>query len=353
MPPSSHQPLVSVVVCTYNGAASLAACLGALERQTVREQIEVVVVDDGSTDGTADVARAFDVTLVVHEVNRGVSAARNTGIAAARAAIVAFTDDDCLPTERWIERLLPPYRQAEIVAVGGGTSVTPVVTLVHRYLVANNPLAPLELELAASEALAYRIMLYVRRMWSSRATGSPRAVYSLAGASMSFRREVLEQVGGFDPEIRFGGDDEYICDRVRKLRPDDVLWFEPDAEVRHAFPGTFRDVWRRNAAYGRGHARAFLADPMQRWPIMFPVPIALVAGLVRVRSPRGAALLLALVQLVLPQGILGVLRTRRLRDLAFVVVRLTEECAHDAGMLSGLVSGWSSRVRIADPPRGT
>ena len=341
-------------MCSYNGARTLGRCLDALATQTVRDELEVVVVDDGSTDGTAELARAYDVVLVVHEENRGISAARNSGISASRGEVVAFTDDDCAPRADWVGRLLAPYARSEVAGVGGATSVARVETWVHRYLAIYNPLAPLEVELATSASLLFRLALYLRRMWSVPTTGEARAVYSFPGANMSFRREVLDRVGGFDPEMRFGGDDEHICRLVRELGPRSVLWFVPEAEVLHDYVGTLRDVWRRNSAYGRGHARAFLSDPSKRWPILFPAPAVALGSLAMLRSgsvARRAAAVVALSQVLFPQGLLAAARDGRPADLAFGFVRFVEESAHDAGIVSGIVagvlSGRSSRWAVA------
>jgi GT2 family glycosyltransferase len=335
--PSSGSPAVTVVVCTYQGAETLAACLAALGRQTIAERVQVVVVVDGSNDASAEIAKLHDVEIIVHSKNLGLSAARNTGLAAASAPIVAFTDDDCVPTERWLEELLKPYERPEVGAVGGSVGIARIDTFVHRYLAENNPLAPLELELSTSNSLPYRLYLYGLRMWSLRRPSGSRAVYSFPGANMSFRKELLERVGGFDPEIRFGSDDEYLCSVIRARFPDLVLWYEPAAEVLHDYTGTLRDVWRRNFAYGRGHARVYREDPEQRWPIIFPVPILALLAPVLLRSPRRIVVGLVLLQLLLPQGMLSAARRRRPGNLSFSLLRLIEEGAHDAGMVVGLL----------------
>ena len=103
-------PQISVVVCTYRRAEKLTACLDALARQTIRDRVEVIVVDDGPDDATAAVASRHDVRLIRHPQNRGLAAARNTGIEAATAPIVAFTDDDCVPADDWLEALARALR---------------------------------------------------------------------------------------------------------------------------------------------------------------------------------------------------------------------------------------------------
>jgi lipopolysaccharide/colanic/teichoic acid biosynthesis glycosyltransferase/GT2 family glycosyltransferase len=111
--------VISVVVPAYNAAQTLGDCLAALEAQTVApERYEVIVVDDGSTDGTAEVARAHDVWLIQQE-NAGPAAARNRGARAARGDLLLFTDADCAPAPHWIERLSEPFSDPDVVGAKG------------------------------------------------------------------------------------------------------------------------------------------------------------------------------------------------------------------------------------------
>ena len=108
--PLPHCPKVSVVVASYNGERTLKACLESLERLNYPDY-EVILVDDGSTDTTPQIAAAFpNVRYIRHEKNLGLSVARNTGIAAATGEIIAFTDCG-LPRGRGLA-LLPGRRFA-------------------------------------------------------------------------------------------------------------------------------------------------------------------------------------------------------------------------------------------------
>lgn len=315
------------------------ACLDALDRQTIRCQAEIIVVDDGSSDQTVEVAREFSVELISLGQNRGTSAARNAGILASRAPIVAFTDDDCIPNQDWLAELIRPYERDEVAGVGGLVSIARVETYVHRYLAANNPLAPLELNLASSDSLAYRLMLYFGRMWAFEDDQSGRAIYSCPAANMSFRRDVLDAVGLMDPKFTFGSDDEQVCARVREKFPNMVLWFEPRAKVKHDYVGTFRDVLRRNFAYGQGNGRSYLSDSQRRWPTVFPIPIMFLLGVAALRRPRHVVMLLGITQLALPHGVRGVWSQRRITNFAFSYVRLFEEGSHNAGLVVALLQG--------------
>lgn len=332
------EPRISVVISSLDGARTLGACLDALKSQTLADEVQVVVVDDGSSDATARVAREHGAEVVVHDRNLGISMARNSGIAAARAPIVAFTDDDCVPEPDWLERLVVPYGRPEVIGVGGSIAVHRQKSMVHRYLAAYNPLRPLELGLAGEAGLLERLGRYLRRMWQIAEPSGPRAVFSFPGANMSFRREALAVVGGFDGRMTFGADDEYICARVRSAYPDKILWFEPGAVVRHDFVGTLRDLCRRNYAYGFGHARVHAFGDSRQWPIVFPAPLATAVGVTAMRRSWRLLVVPLVLQLLLPQGIVGMSRSRKLRDLSFCYLRLLEETAYDLGMFVGLLT---------------
>ena len=83
---------LSVVVCSFNGAARLVPCFESLAHQ--RTPANVIVVDDGSTDETEALATNYGFDVVRHPTNRGISAARNTGLSHARSRLVAFCDED-------------------------------------------------------------------------------------------------------------------------------------------------------------------------------------------------------------------------------------------------------------------
>ena len=111
--------MASVVIPAYNAARHIALCLGALTKQTIPvESFEVIVVDDGSTDQTAEITKQFPVRYIYQE-NQGPASARNRGAAASKGNILLFTDSDCIPTQNWIEEMLAPFQQEKIMAVKG------------------------------------------------------------------------------------------------------------------------------------------------------------------------------------------------------------------------------------------
>lgn len=249
---------LSVIVCSYNGADRIADCLKALAGQTARDRIEVIVVDDGSYDITTIVAAAsLEVGNMRHRVvtlneNVGLSAARNAGVAAASAPIIAFTDDDCVPGPTWAETMLTAWSKANslVHGIGGPVVAHTTDTYNRRFLDAAEPLRVIETGAMRRSALG-RVRNYLA---PRRATGG-RNVDSFVGANMSFRRSTIEAVGGFDDSIRFGGDELYLCRAITDAYGTSSLLVEPALVMAHEFHRDVADTVRRAEAYGRGNGR--------------------------------------------------------------------------------------------------
>ncbi len=112
-------PLVSVIVPAYNAQSSLAACLAGLAAQEYpRAAYEVIVVDDGSSDRTFEIAQSAGV-CVIRQDNAGPASARNRGAAAANGDLLLFTDADCVPTPNWITTLTAPFEDPSIAGAKG------------------------------------------------------------------------------------------------------------------------------------------------------------------------------------------------------------------------------------------
>lgn len=109
----------TVIVPAYNASDTIQGCIEALLRQSVdRESYEIIAVNDGSTDCTADIIKRFPVKHI-HQQNRGPAAARNHGAKEALGDIILFTDADCVPSDNWIEEMVKPFREQDVVAVKG------------------------------------------------------------------------------------------------------------------------------------------------------------------------------------------------------------------------------------------
>lgn len=328
-------PELSVVICCYNRFARLGATLDALNAQTIRDRMEILVVDDGSTPPVPEevVARGGAV-LVRHPVNRGLTAARNTGWAAARSPVIAFTDDDCRPAPTWAERLLAVYTDPAVLAAGGPVVAADQDGFLGRYYQANPPAGPLEAELGRSEALPYRLWLYLRENVSPRQRSGIRPLFSMAGANMSFRRVVLERLGGFEEDLR-GAEEEEICRRMRELPGSPVPWCaDDDAVVEHEFVMELADTVRRARTYGSYNAH--LRRKHGGLPIVYPLPLLWLTVVVvcLLRRRHGLASLLLPVAL-LPRWAVLALRRRSPEPVLYAYVQMLQEAGHNVGLIEG------------------
>jgi glycosyltransferase involved in cell wall biosynthesis len=336
---------LAVVICSLNGAAGVRRCLDALSRQTIRDRLEVIVVDDGSSDGTSDVARALGASVVRHPVNLGLAAARNSGLRAASAPAVAFLDDDCEPEPQWAQQLLAGYG-AGVIGVGGPVLPAADGGFLLGYLERHNPLQPLELSLARSDKIGYRFFLYLKRQWTAGEAHGRRDVYSLVGANMSFRRQAVIDAGWFDERFRFGAEELDLCRRMAHVFPSGRLLFTPEARVVHHFEPAVRDTLRRSRSYGFGTARLCRKWPDMR-PTLFPWPALVLAMLAAsVNVPLLAVAALAAPQFLYPGSLRTALSQRRTGCLLDAYLQLAQEAWGNVGFLHGL---WTFRHLVPLP----
>ena len=109
----------SIIVPAYNGGNTIKGCLSAALNQSIsRDDYEVIVVDDGSTDGTGDMVKRFPVRYIC-QPNRGPASARNHGAREAIGKIILFTDSDCVPAYKWVEEMTKPFEKPDVIAVKG------------------------------------------------------------------------------------------------------------------------------------------------------------------------------------------------------------------------------------------
>jgi glucosyl-dolichyl phosphate glucuronosyltransferase len=228
----------SVVVATHDSARwdELVEVVQALERQTSPLD-EIVVVVDHNPILLERARHELPARVVPNDHVPGLGGARNSGIAATTGAIVAFIDDDAVPEPDWLERLLEGYGDARVAGVGG--AIEP------RWRPARPAWFPPEFDWVVGCS-------YV---------GLPEStafVRNLIGCNMSFRREVLERMGGF--ELGYGCDETEFCIRLTQREPHARLLYQPAARVHHLVPAA-RLRWRRfiSRCYFEGGSKAVVA----------------------------------------------------------------------------------------------
>jgi glycosyltransferase involved in cell wall biosynthesis len=227
---------VSVIMCTRNRGDRLAAALDSIDRLDFGGEWEFILVDNGSTDATQAVARAFAARTriktfrCVIEPAAGLSRARNRGVRDSRGALIAFTDDDCYAEPDWLRELTSGFQFEKIGFCGG------------------------------------QILLFdpadaaVTISWSKTPRTYPPNGFvnagDIQGANMAFRREALERIGLFDPA--FGAGADYAAEDL------DALWaasrdgwhglYWPKAVVHHHHGRKAADIadLMRGYMFGRG-----------------------------------------------------------------------------------------------------
>jgi cellulose synthase/poly-beta-1,6-N-acetylglucosamine synthase-like glycosyltransferase len=110
---------VSIIIPTLNGASRIGNCLEALLNQTAGRDAQILVVNDGSTDNTANVVAGYPGVRLITQANAGPAAARNRGALEARGTIILFTDDDCVPMPDWLATMMEPFNDPKVVGVKG------------------------------------------------------------------------------------------------------------------------------------------------------------------------------------------------------------------------------------------
>lgn len=265
-------PRVSVVCSTYKRAALLPRLAGALAQQTLpAEQFEVVIVDNGSPDHTGEVLRRladevpYRLHVLRHERNRGAAGGRNTGWRRASAPVVAFTDDDCIPTQEWLEEGLRALEGS-----GPGT-----------FAVGRTRPDP------GAEAML------LRPFSRSMSVAEPKFFET---CNIFYRREDLEVAGGFDESFGIGGEDTDLA--LRLLDAGRTAVWAPAALVHHAVrPPSFRANLREAGRWVdlprvlRRHPerRSVLLHRRWFWKRTHPPTLVALVGLALAATRRSAA----------------------------------------------------------------
>lgn len=238
-------PRVTVVVCTYNGARTIAETVRKLS-QIDYPDYEVLVVDDGSQDDTntilyhlgEEVGDLCDYRVITVE-NGGLSNARNIGYQQATGEIIAYLDDDAYPDPRWLQYLADTFMMSDCVGVGGPNLPVPEDNDVA-YCVAHSPGGP------------------------NHVLVDNQIAEHIPGCNMAFRKSALEAIGGCDPTFRIAGDDVDLCWRLQDQGGE--IRFNPAAIVWHHRRDTISGYLRQQTNYGR--AEALLQE---KWPQKYNV----------------------------------------------------------------------------------
>lgn len=292
-------PDVSIIIPVMNRADELRRCLTSLTQLTYpQDKLQTIVVDDGSSDDSALVAREFGALLVPSGgVGRGPAAARNVGASFAKNEILAFIDSDCSASINWLDELIPAFNDPAMAAVGGQVDGMCSESAVDRY-----------------EAVMSSLSIGTRE----RVGNSGTDTFYLPSCNLLVRRSAFRSVGGFDDSMHVGED----VDLTWRLR--DRLWsicYLPLGNILHAHRSSIRSFMSRRFDYGTSEGILQILHPTRRKRMVIPLLLATILALCLMMFFLGWPPLLAACGLLLFDATAVRLRTGK-RGLPLTLVAI-------------------------------
>jgi glycosyltransferase involved in cell wall biosynthesis len=223
-PANDTSALVSIVVPVRNGEDCIDSCLtSVLAARYPSDRREILVVDNGSVDRTAEIVSRHPITYLF-EPEVGPSPARNRGIEASSGEIVAFLDADCVVTKGWLEKLVAPFSAPDVWGVAGEILSYPPETRAQRY------------------------MAMRKARWQKPAVESEWWPFAVT-ANCAFRRETFARIGYFDPVLIRAQDKDF---GHRFLSVGLKMAYSPKAIVLHRHRATTRGFYQQHQGWGFG-----------------------------------------------------------------------------------------------------
>jgi len=319
-----HLCSVSIVIPAHNSLTSIDKVISSsLTQNYPKGKLEVIIVDDGSTDNTAEVIKKHSQVKYIYQQNAGAAKARNTGWMNAGGDIICFTDSDCIPEKDWVNKLITRYTSENIAGVGGSYDIADDKSWLARCI---------------HEEIIQRHLKM------------PEISSHLASCNFSCRKNVLSQIQGFDESFKAASaEDNELSYRIRKKGY--VLVFDKDIKVAHYHRTNLFSYLKQQFRHGywcmklyklhpdmmTGDGYAGLIDHIQ--PPLFLLCIAslgLLPFIPGVFYFFSLLLLITLLVLNLPMVIAIVQRKREKVYLLFIFLVFLRGIARSIGMSSGI-----------------
>jgi GT2 family glycosyltransferase len=320
----------SIILATYNRKEDLLSLLNSISEQDYNpEKIEVVIVDDGSSDGTGDALAVYGLNLPFHIIyhyqdNSGPGAARSRGMEKATGDMFLFIDTDCTVPPGYLSTIAGEHEKSPFDAFGG-----PDTADVHFS--------------AWDKAVSFTLTSFLTTGGLRGASGKKLARYYPRSFNMGLKRHVYEKIGGFGSIFQYGEDIEYSH---RILQSGAVVRFLPDAVVYHkrrSSPYAFaRQVYRMGKARIQlWRIDRTLLEPLHTIPLIATLT-ALIWLLMAVIAGGVAALsfIIMLLAGVLATGVTGAVMTRSVTSMLLVPAAFgIQTVAYGTGMLTEWITG--------------
>jgi glycosyltransferase involved in cell wall biosynthesis len=219
---------ISLYIPCFNASQFIEACIEGVLAQTYPVD-EILVIDDGSHDGTSELASQYPVKIIKHKTNQGLAAARNTAFKSSNYELVASLDADCIPAPEWLATLVPLIENSKVGAVGG--------RLVETVFQCNAD---------------YWRNSHLCQDWGDSWSDRPTFVF---GNNNIMRKSAVMLAGGYDEAMRTNGEDADVSKRLRDKGY--CLIYEPKALVYHKRQDTLSSILDTYWRYWRFGAKAY------------------------------------------------------------------------------------------------
>ncbi len=217
----------SIIIPTYNRLSQLQATLESVYNQTIND-FEVIVVDDGSSDGTSEflntvLRKNFNV---IHQTNKGPASARNSGIKIAKGELLAFTDDDCIVPNDWLARFESIFNNtnADVVAGFVQNASRSVFSAISQYII--------------NYSVAYLYKMHTNTSF-------------FTSNNIAYRKQVIMDAGGFDERFKNAGGEERLLN-FKIILNGKKIFFDPELKVKHFHKLDFLSFVNQFYNYGKG-----------------------------------------------------------------------------------------------------
>jgi glycosyltransferase involved in cell wall biosynthesis len=312
---------VSVIIPAYNASATIGRTLTALKSQDYSGTFEVIVVDDGSNDKTANIVSTFTCVRYARQDNAGPASARNHGARLALGEFLAFTDSDCVPHPDWISQLMAGFGR-DIGVVAGSYGIA-------------NPESAL-----ARDVWAEIIWRHVHLM--------PDFPNAFGGYNFCVKKNVFEGVGGFNSGyLHASGEDNDLSYKITKSGWQ--IYFQRKALVDHYHPISVRRYLKEQFRHGfwrvkmyRDHPRMMRGDGYTYWKDAIEIPWVgcillgvIVSGVIGLRGP----IYFLLFSFLIFEILCAIFVTHRFfRGISFGFILFFRAFARMFGFSTGIVS---------------
>jgi GT2 family glycosyltransferase len=314
----------SIIVPTFNGGSRIVRCLDALSEQIGGRDVDVLVIDDGSTDNTREVVERYACVRLIRQANAGPASARNRGAVAACGEILLFTDDDCVPLPGWLDAMLEPFQDPAVMGAKG------VYRTLQKSLIAR--FVQLEYE------DKYRLMAELP------------SIDFIDTYSAAFRRERFLEMGGYDSSFPVAcAEDVELSYRMSARRWK--MKFAPGAIVYHTHPDTLSKYLKKKYKFAYWRVLAVRKNPgkavkdshtpqTMKFQLLF-APALLIAAIfdviVRPSVPISAEVLAGFVLTTLPFAVRA-FRKDPIVGLLSPLLLAARACAQMSGVTAGLIN---------------